>query len=180
MKKLIFGGLCVLTIALGIFACKKQYTGKKNHTNEQTNSIQKVPPGWPFSINIDISFEPVRIARAISTPTKKGRICGCNECFGFCNAPLTSGNNAVIANIGFAQTSETTADIFFLDVFPTAYDDEFGIDEPVQIIANSASGPVVYNIKPGVYTPIIENGSAYCSATGDSRNYFVRIPVELE
>lgn len=188
MKNLFYLGIAAIALAtIGFVSCEKEELKNDEVTVEQTNastddenSMEKAT--WPPTIGIDLPFEPIRLARAISTENHAGRICGCNECFGLCNRPLGAnpgggnpgGYDGVAGIIGIHKISETNATVFILNNLPPNFEEEFGVDEPVTF----RRGKSVYTIKPGVYNAIQEEGTAI-DPNGDTHQYFVKVNVEL-
>src|SRR5690554_8110198 len=92
MKKLIYGTLFLAIVGICIVACKKEITNQtedpKVETNKKGENENYEKSNWPISIGI--TFEPLRIHRATTDRPRDGKNCGCNECFGLCNARARS------------------------------------------------------------------------------------------
>lgn len=177
MKNLIYLGIATIVLAsIGFVSCEKKDLTNDQELTETNNSSENSgdfveKAAWPPNINIDLPFEPIRLARAKSTPNHAGRICGCNECFGLCNRPIENGVAGVIA---VQKISETKATLFILENFPSNFEEEFGVDEPVTF-TNERSR---YIIKPGLYNAVKEEGEAI-DPNGNTHRYFVKVNVEL-
>lgn len=179
MKKLVYGSLFLALVGILFVSCNKEDKSNDliiHEGDELSPMMQKAQ--WPPSINIDITFDVIRLARAKTTENHAGRICACNECFGICNKPWDAGIAGSF--IGVEQVSDSVANLYLLNELPSNFEVEFGIDEPVSLRTNSTSGAKVYNIKPKVYTAINEEGYVHCPANNRNYSYFTKVRVELE
>lgn len=152
---------------------------KQDQKSNPPQAAKSVFPPFGINININITFEPIRLARAMTIQNGGDRNCSCNECFGVCNrSQLTDGNDdGVIASIGFEEISKNDANIYILNSIPSNFEDKFGIDEPVNL--KDANGKILYTLRPGEYQAVKEEGIATCKADGKSYPYYVKIKVSL-
>lgn len=178
MKKLIFGGIFLFGILLMSLSCDKSVT--KDHKFEGNKPDQTEKAQWPPSINIDVPFEPIRLARSTTDRLRDGYNCNCNECFGICNRPWNGldSDNGIFASIGVERLSTDEVNLYILNSLPANFEKEFGIDERVEL--KDLNGVTKYILEPGEYNAIHEEGFVRCDANGKNYSYFVKIKVNLE
>lgn len=125
---------------------------------------------------MDVPFEPIRLARATTSRRRDGKNCGCNECFGLCNRPISSAYNGESGHIGISQINENTVKIYFLYSLPNNFESEFGIDETTTIVCQNAS----YTLKIGEYFATQSTGEVYSEYLNESIQYFAVVEVDLD
>ena len=105
---------------------------------------------------------------------RDGKNCGCNECFGLCNAPIKPASKGQTSYIGIHQSSEQELTIFLLDKKPSNFEKEFGVDEEMTFLLEKEQK---VTIKTGEYAAIYEEGLVRDRATGKDRKYFGKVVV---
>jgi hypothetical protein len=180
MKKLVYSGIFLALVGIGFVACEKEV-----QNNMQESYIQKSNPDksitnndhekldWPISIGI--TFEPLRIHRATTERPRDGKNCGCNECFGLCNAPAIGDGNNDESFIGGELLDSEYAVLFFLNKKPVNFETEFGIDEEVKL--NFTSGHTI-KVKTGEYAAVYEEGTIKDNSTNTKYQYFGKVKVK--
>lgn len=179
MKQLFFRVFFLLFLTSIVSSCNKEKDGEIKFEGKTPN-VQIAKNTWPPSINIDIPFEPIRLARSTTDRPRDGKDCGCNECFGICNRPWEglSSDQGIFASIGVEQLSKSEANIYILNSLPSNFESEFGIDEPVYLKNNS--GTILYTIRPGEYNAVHEENFVRCDGNNKIYSYFVKIKVNLD
>lgn len=182
MKKLILG-LTGMGIALVLVfaACQKDEMAKdtlqsKVVTNDTSDNYTEKDSG----VEVTVPFEPIRIHRGTTDRNRDGKNCGCDECFGLCNAPLITdpdGNsNKHESYIAIETINTSEAYIYFLNQKPFNFEEEFGIDEPVKVILNKNRS--IY-FEEGLYNAQYEEGTVYNQFTNKSIKYFGKVKVRF-
>ncbi|RLD54240.1 MAG: hypothetical protein DRJ01_18310 [Bacteroidetes bacterium] len=163
----------ILTILLiGIFFA---FSCEKN--TENSKEVNSSPALLKASgVNVDVPFEPIRLARATTNRPRDGKNCGCNECFGLCNRPITSAYNGESSLIGINQIDSNTVQIYFLYNLPSNFDEEFGIDETTTLLCQN----VTYTLKIGEYNAIESTGYVYSEYLTENIEYFGVVEVDLD
>lgn len=177
MKKLIYGTLFLALVGICIVACKKEITNQtedpKVETNKKGENENYEKSNWPISIGI--TFEPLRIHRATTDRPRDGKNCGCNECFGLCNAPALGDGRNEESILGVELINEEFATIYFLHKKPNNFEKEFGIDEVVTTKLNNGQ---TINFHIGEYFAIYNEGVFYDKKTGKKHKYYGNVNVK--
>jgi hypothetical protein len=165
--------IMAFVILLASSACNKN--DEKLTSNTPLSEVKLDSPiSFPpiITIIIEIVIEPIRLARATTDRPRDGFNCGCNECFGVCNAPL----NLAPHRLGIGPIDDDQITMYFLDSLPNNFETEFGVDEVVNLTTNNGHE---YSIKPGIYTAVQESGQAGCIVDSIVYNYFGKVTLEL-
>ena len=184
MKKIIIFGAMALTVGMFIYSCEKEEIKSDEKTTQKSenfnaksasnaNSNANLPDDIITPAFWDI-FEPIRVHRGTTERNRDGKNCGCNECFGICNAPVEVGG--VGAVIGIQELPNNRALIVFLHRKPNHFESEFGVDS--EVILSSASSKKTYRIKPGLYEAI-DNSGELTLPSGKRARYFGSVIVDL-
>jgi len=165
----------ILLVSISIFGILSINSCKKSTAIDDVKS--KTPQFLTAGgINIDVPFEPIRLARATTDRNRDGKNCGCNECFGLCNRPITSAYSGESGYIGLTQINETTVRIYFLYNLPSNFETEFGIDETTVIECEN----ITYTLKIGEYSAVESNGLVYCELLDEIIEYFAFVEVDID
>jgi hypothetical protein len=171
MKSLDHSFLAVVIAVFGLL-----FTLSCERSNESDNGLNPTQQFLPVGgINVDIPFEPIRLARATTDRNRDGKNCGCNECFGLCNRPITSVYGGESSYIGLTQISETSVGIYFLYSLPNNFETEFGIDETIILECENHT----YSLKIGEYSAFEESGLVYCERFDENIEYFAFVEVDI-
>lgn len=169
LKKMIFGGLYLALVGIGFIGCEKDHlpTTVQNEDAKifhNDNQLKVADGGW-WEI-----FDEIRIHRATTERKRDGKNCGCNECFGLCNAPHGKG---IIAVNNIDGKTATIAIINTSGI--NDFDKEFGVDEPIEL----NNGHYEVTIRKGVYTAERKDG-VIKTENGNEYNYYAIVHVQIE
>lgn len=177
MKKLIYGTLFLAVVGIGFVACEKEITNElqksKIESEKEGENNNQEKANWPFSIGI--TFEPLRIHRATTDRPRDGKNCGCNECFGLCNAPALGDGSNDESVLGVELINEKSATIYFLNKKPQNFEKEFGIDEVVTTKLNNGK---IIKFQVGEYSADYQEGIFYDKNTQQNYNYYGKVNVD--
>jgi hypothetical protein len=174
MRKLIIAMFFMASVCA---SCEKDSEFAENMNpdvkEQAVGAHQKV---GDVNVKVGSPFEPIRLARAKTAPNHAGTICGCNECFGLCNAPHNS--QVVGGMLGIEELPGSKANLYFLKELPSNFEKEFGVDESFYF--KNTNGDTIYTIAIGVYSAFKAEGIAKDSDTGTEYPYFAKVQVNLE
>ncbi|MCT4562369.1 MAG: hypothetical protein N4A41_13450 [Crocinitomicaceae bacterium] len=187
-KKIIALAILPITIisAITLNSCDKdeiEAAEVKNTVVTTEEELNQRAPWPPINVDVDITFEPIRLARATTDRNRDHKDCGCNECFGVCNRPLIKNpggsgylEGAIGVKLGIEQLTDDEVMLYMIgDEYPSNFEEEFGIDEPVVLLGEAGS----YTLKTGVYQAIAEQGTKNIGTGSKSYNYSGKVLVKL-